>query len=490
MNYVYDVQAVKEAEAWTMEKLNISEVELMKKAGTELTADFLSRVKPEKTARILIVASTGNNGGDSLVMYNKLKQEGFDPKLVVLGDLAKASTSFKHYFAKIKKYENIDTGNRIGEFEKFVKATDILIDGIFGLGLSRNVEGIYAQAIDIINDNRLTVYSIDIPSGISPENGLVLNKAIKADYTGVLGLLKIGNLINDALDYHGHWQLLDIGIEPRVSSKIKYVDYHEIDISPKARFNNSHKYTYGYGLFFGGDQGMTGSIQMSALAALRSGMGIAKVVSATALESMNRFYPEILYQSIKAPEEIDADIQKASSAVFGPGMKPGAKLFGQILDQLISQNIPVLIDAGGFKYLDEKQPGKSKIVLTPHQGELTRIFAVKPAQIVREPFTYIAKLTDRGFTVLLKGPATIIADNNQIFISQAINPGLAKAGTGDVLSGMIGAYLSGFAPIEACLRGFALHCLAGQKARQAKTVYSILPTDIIDQISEVFKERL
>ncbi len=485
---VFSVTEMREAEEYTMKTLNISVTELMFKAGKALAEDFLSRVKPEKSSRILMVSGTGNNGGDGLVLTKELLDFDYQVELMIIGDMTRASESFKHYLDGINVILNVRNDADIDNVKETFEKADYILDGIFGIGLKREVSGVYRSIIDIINETNKPVYSLDIPSGISPENGIKLGTSIKAKFTGVVGNLKLGNLLNDALDHHGEIEILDIGIISNDSQNITYLDFHDVDINPLERTHNSNKYTYGLGLFIGGSKTMMGAIQMAAMSSLRSGLGIARVFYEESATNITQLFPELILQSYNKYETIKNHLPKAKAIVFGPGMEKNSPASNRVLDHLLKKDIPLLIDAGGLAYINTQQSLESNhCVLTPHAGELARMFSVDTKEVLNAPLEYIGRLTEKGYVVLYKGPATIISDQKKTYILQAKNPGLAKAGTGDVLSGIIAAYLISNDPISAAIKGMALHSLAAETAREKIGVCSMTASDVIKSIGDVLK---
>lgn len=483
---VLNPNEMQDFDRFTLESLKINETDLMQKAGLALTKDFLNRVKPRKNAYLSIFAGIGNNGGDALVMAIELKKAGFNPNIYVVGNISKASKTFKYFLNltnEIKIIYNIEAIQLIqtNNFE-----SDYIIDGIFGNGLIREVSGFRTTLFDYINKSESIVYSIDFPSGISPINGKVLGKAIKANYTGVVGFYKSGNLLNDAIDYHGDIKLLDIDIVQKYSIDNKYIDLEKYIIKKTERLHNSNKYTYGLTVFIGGRFSMTGSIQMSAISALKSGIGLAVVIS-DIKNDFTQFYPELIILDKRSKSAISY-IEKADTIVFGPGLELNDEFYKTMLHKAIKTDKKIVIDASGLTYLDyEKASDNPNIVLTPHVGELAKIFNKKSEDITNNPLLYISKLTELNYNVLLKGPCTIISNKEQTVFMQAKNPGLATAGSGDVLSGIIGANLVSNNPLKAMELGIAVHSKAGILAKEKYGETSLIATNIIEFIHEVLK---
>ncbi len=473
MNYLFTPKEILEIEQQTCKVKGLSLTDLMYQAGYVLTKDFLQRLNPRIDDKIVIIANSGNNGGDGLVMYQELKKMGFNATVVLLGNVSTASEAFTYYYTKIDSEEIKDINDDKIEVEK----ADFIIDAIFGFGLNRDVTGIYFDVIQEINRVEALVYSIDIPSGLNPLNGLVLNIAVKADFTGVLGNFKLGNILNDALDYHGESKLLDLGMMDS-HSKIAYLDYHDIRFNLK-RKHNSYKYSY-QKIAYIGSTVMPGAINLSAMAGLRSGVGLAVIV----YEKTGLFlYPEIIYDTLGEHFSID----KYDGFVFGPGIIDSLEIYQRIFDDIIASRKPVVVDAGGLKYLDLQQKYKN-VIITPHINEFSNIIHADKTDILANPFKYIKILTDIGITVLLKGVATIISDSEKTVVLQAKNPGLATAGTGDVLAGMISGFFQEKPMFAASLKGFALHAHAAYLARDEFTETSMIASDLIKKIPSVFKQ--
>jgi NAD(P)H-hydrate epimerase len=331
----------------------------------------------------------------------------------------------------------------------------------------------------MINSLQKKVYSVDIPTGIHPDNGLLFNEAIKADYTGVIGVYKYGNIINDALDYHGDIKVLDIGLVKKHDVEVKLISEKDFSIQPKKRIHNSYKYHYGLGYFIGGSKTMPGAINLSVLAAMRAGQGIAHVVQENPVPK----HLEVIYEDINE----DFDFSKADSIVFGPGLNPNEKSYKKIYDKINDSKIKSVIDGGGLKFVDLDKVNNPNIILTPHEKEFSDLFDVDVLEVEHHPFEYIKKIVDKGITLLLKGQTNVIANKKHIYLYQAKNPGLATAGSGDVLAGIISSYLIDNEPLSACIKGVLLHSKAASLARETYGEVSMLAGDIISHIHKVIK---
>ena len=379
---VFYSNEVKKIEEVTLKEKSMTDSELMYQAGYVLTKDFLSRMMPNVEEEILVVAGTGKNGGDSLVMLRELQRLGYNLTLLVLGDKEKSSVCFKHYYEQL--------GDNLVELtpkdlKKKLSSTKYVIDGIFGIGLSRNVEGLYKETIEMINNANLKVYSIDLPSGINPDSGRVMSCAIKAKCTGVIGNYKLGNFLYDAIDYHGEIKLLDIGLLEGYSD-IYFLDYHDLDISRK-RHHNSYKYTYGNNVFIGSSK-MPGAINLAAIAAMKSGLGLAEVVYD---EEIVRYAIELIYKNT-----IDLkDIEKYDVFCFGPGMTEVKAVYEQLFSSVVSKKRKIVCDAGGLKYLDLNKH-YDNLIITPHSKELSELLNIDKNEVLNDPIKHLRGLAKKG----------------------------------------------------------------------------------------------
>lgn len=481
MEAVLSVQEMKDLEALTLKELKLSEIDLMKQAGLELTEDFLERARPEIHDTISIVSSVGHNGGDGLVMYLELIKHGFKPKMVIIGRLDQASQAYKYFFEMVNKETKIFflTKETDMDVQKALVSSKYIVDAIIGIGLSRPLDGFYLDLVRYINGLEKIVYSVDIPTGIHPNNGLLFNEAIKANYTGIVGFYKYGNIINDALDYHGQIKVLDIGLVKKHDVMVKLIFDEDFSIEPKKRNHNSYKYNYGLGYFIGGSKTMPGAINLSVLAALRSGMGIAHVIQ----ENPVARHLEVIYEDINDP----IDITKVDSIVFGPGLNPKHEDYKKIYQKINDSQIKSVIDGGGLKFLNLDEVKNPNMILTPHEKEFSDLFSVGVDEVEHHPFKYIKEIVDKNITLILKGQTNVIANKKHIYLYQSKNPGLATAGSGDVLTGTIASYLVDNSPISAAIKGVLLHSKAAGLARDKYGQVSMIASDIIHEIANVLK---
>ncbi|MFZ7131917.1 MAG: NAD(P)H-hydrate dehydratase [Eubacteriales bacterium] len=493
---VLTVVEMQKLEQYTLEKEGITALDLMETAGHKIFESIIKEKAPDKEKdSIAIVAGFGNNGGDSLVVARDFIQYGYNTEVFMVGNASKITKEthenlkrLKHLGIQVCRLDN-DTYERFSD--RLLQST-IVVDGIFGIGLNRNIQGIYHEVIERIKDAKVYTISIDIPSGVKGNNGQVAGTAVNSDLTIIVQHYKVGNLINDALDFHGKSVLVDIGMSGYdIGNNNRLLRRDDVASNVKKRKKNSYKYQYGSVLTIGGSTGMTGAPVISAYAALRSGSGLSTIgINEKYLCLMHHIFPEIMVKSYKHVNDLMEIISKKNAISFGPGL--GRKDYNHaILESLMDMDIPLIIDADGLyylKYLMDKVKSKNKIIVTPHFGEMAMLFETTSNTIQEDPLYFVNKLSQEyGLTVVLKGCCTIISQGDKQFFSISGNPGMATAGSGDVLTGIITSLVGqGLDLLQACQLGVVLHSVAGDIATREKGEYSMIATDIISYLPNAF----
>ena len=500
-NYrIVNVNEMRFMDEYTCNQLDMSSLDLMKQAGGVIYLNIIEDIGIDKsTDQILIVAGIGNNGGDALVVGVNLIQNKYHVKVVLLGDLTNQTNESKTMLREItnQKVEvlHINDKSQLPELSKLLRKSTLLIDGIFGIGLTRDVTGIYYDVINTINISSVDVVSIDIPSGINANNGLISKIAIKADYTLIIQNYKVGNLLNDAPDYHGTKILLDIGILKVVCKSRRFLLEKEDYVSSiPPRLNNTHKYHYGNILTIGGSKGMMGAPLMAGYAALKSGSGLVSVsYKEKYLHNIMNIYPEIMTTTYESLDDLLDFTNKKNVIIFGPGLGKKDDDNLDILRSLLKIGVPMVIDADGLYYLKQllkEFRDLKNVVITPHYGEMATLLGKDILDIQKAPLEHLKLLTEKyKLSVVLKGSTTIIANKNSMYFSNYGNPGMATAGSGDVLSGIIGSMIGkGIKIIEACRIAVLIHSIAGEFALDKYGEESLIATDIIKYIPTSLKE--
>ena len=504
---IFTAQKVSKIDAYTIKHEPIKSIDLMERAATQcsewLKENFISDIF-EISKNFKIFVGPGNNGGDGLVVARHLTEEvnkwffeNSKVKIYIVKFTDKLSEDFKINLERLKKINNnIQTITDKSELPK-INNDDIIIDAIFGSGLTRPVEGFPAKVIKHINNStNKSVISIDVPSGLfGEENHKQKQVIIKADYTLTFEFPFLSFFFPENQDFITNFKVLPIGLSKKYieKSETKYftVEKKYISDTIKTRKKYAHKGNFGHGLLIAGSYGTMGAAVLSAKAAHRTGIGLLTAhATKCCIEIMQNSSPETMISTEevtqKYPSKVN-NIQKYNSIGIGPGI--GLHQNTALLLQNIIENstTPLVIDADAItllgknkKYLDNL-PKNS--ILTPHLKEFERI-AGKTANNYQRNLKQIEFSKKYGIYIILKGANTAIScPDGKCYFNQTGNQGMATGGSGDVLTGMILALLAqGYKPKEAAILGVYLHGAAGDIAAEKFGYYSLIASDIIDNI--------
>ncbi len=459
-----------------------------------------------------VVCGAGNNGGDGFVVARKLCEAGGDVSIILAAGAPK--TADAESMLERTKYQNIpvyDAALRLIDVGSVIASADVIVDAIFGIGFHDDVDGLPEKLIDLINVSTAKVFSLDIPSGMHADDGTVGKKCVKASYTVTFTSPKPAHLNVMAVPLCGHIEIVDIGIPKQIvessQSSIELIDIKTVQKTlPKRKFD-SHKGDFGTLLAICGSYTMPGAAVLSVSAAVRSGVGLA------ILATNDRAFPQIaprLSEPIYAPlpslsnESIDFDaaipavekaMAKATCILIGCGMTTDESCV-KLLKYIIENSAcPIVIDADGINILAENidilQRATAPVIITPHPGEMSRLMKLTAEQVQNNRFLVARQTALRlNVTTVLKGAYTIIASPDGRFLVNASgNGGMASAGVGDVLAGIISALVAqGLDPCDAAMCGVHLHSLAGDRCAEKYSQYGMTASDIVRELPLLFKE--
>ncbi|MBX7066458.1 MAG: NAD(P)H-hydrate dehydratase [Parachlamydiales bacterium] len=435
----------------------------------EKTIEFIEAHHLPKQVTLLI--GKGNNGGDAYAAGLWLLEEGYQvTALSLYDDVSPLNQKFREKYRKKR-----------GRFGGEMKG--VIIDGLLGTGFKGKVEKKMASIIKQANDSGLPIIAIDIPSGLSGTTGEVGGIAIIATETVALGLPKIGFFIHEGWKYVGKLHVADFGLSREAIAAADAVAYlpKRLELPKVERVR--HKYQAGYVVGYAGSKALSGAAKMTGFSALKAGAGIVRIfhpedIGPAPLELIcNDWNPKAWKEALK----------KANAVFIGPGLGPCKEWLKKHLKEIKQ---PCVIDADAL-LPDVAYPKKA--VLTPHRGEVLRLLDLKNAPKDEELFAKVIRFCEsKKVYVVLKGAPTVIfgPKHKPIFIPRG-DPGMASAGTGDVLTGMIAGLLAqGCDPYEAALLGATLHAIAGEFAASALTSYCLTATDLIDFMPVAFQDVL
>jgi ADP-dependent NAD(P)H-hydrate dehydratase / NAD(P)H-hydrate epimerase len=484
-----DAEQQRVADAWAIGERGIPSLDLMERAGSGL-AEVVRRLAPE--GRIVVVAGKGNNGGDGLVVARLLREAGREVDVLLLAGGDELQGDARVNFDRLGEPapRSFDPGALAG--------AAAIVDAILGTGFSGEPRDPARSAIAAINaGDGAAVCACDVPSGVDASTGEVAGQAVRADATVTFHAAKPGLWISPGKAHAGEVTVIDIGIPegPPVTPSVGLIAPSVLDGVPR-RAQDSTKFAAGSLLVCGGSTGLTGAPSMAAEAAMRAGAGY---VTALVPASLNLVFEQRLVEvmSVALPDKDGTLTQpalevalertdRADAMVLGPGLgrKPGTFKLARKLAAAVA--IPLLLDADALNAhegrLEALAERSAATVLTPHAGELARLLEAHSSEIAAHRLRSARDAATRAdAVVLLKGDDTIVAaPDGRAAVSRGGAPALATAGTGDVLSGVIGAYLSkGMDPFHAACAGAFVHARAGRLAQRTIGAEGVIATDVI-----------
>lgn len=487
---------------------------LMENAGISVVnviKDFFSQDMRKK--RILIFAGKGNNGGDGFVIARHLANMGYDVKVFLLCKTEELQGDAKTNWNIIKKM-NIRHQLILGARDLHVVKIgllygDMIVDAIFGTGFKGEPQGIIAKVIQSINEAEKPVVAVDLPSGMEANTGLVKGFCIRATYTITFGLPKIGLVLAPAAGYIGQLIVKDISIPSTLIEKqeIKRFLLDEVWCKQKmpVRQLNSHKGTFGHVIVVGGSPGMTGAAILAASGAIRSGAGLVTtavpsgihhIIESKTTEVMSKPLPETTQGTLALTglEKIK-EICSQKVLVLGTGLSRNEETQELVRSLIDNLSFPAVIDADALYALagcgDLIKKSTYPIVITPHPGEMAHLVGLTVEEVQSHRLQVAEKVAKEwNVIVVLKGAKTLVATpDGRLFINPTGNAGMATGGTGDVLAGMIGAFLAqGMRPEDAATCGVYLHGLAGDEVSRQKGQMGLTALDIVEILPLILKE--
>ena len=472
--------------------------------------------KERRKYRVLVLFGTGNNGADGICAARLLKQRGMEAVCCIVGDPTRMSDLCIRQTKIAEKYGVIfKTLPEVTEGESFL-GYDIIIDALFGVGLSRPLAGDSLKACDFINrckeerGSDIYVVSVDIPSGISADTGEIVGGdcAVRADATVTFNFPKLGHIFYPGCEYAGVLTIADVGITKESfldgSGGFVYYDGEAKDLIPERR-KDSNKGTNGKVLIVAGSKDISGACILAASACLRSGAGMVRVFTAAEnAETVRTLLPEAIVDLYEDFEVVAEKLKKAmdwsTQAVVGPGIGTegkGREILTHILKEY-DKNLALDADALNliaedeelFKLASDYAKNGKELILTPHMGEFSRLCKKGIRECKKNAIEYSKELAGKlHATIICKDARTIVADSREkkIYINVSGNDGMATAGSGDVLSGILGSLLNAdMDSFEIAAAAAYIHGRAGDTAAKERGRYSMVASDIIAALPEVF----
>ncbi len=495
-----------------IEEAGIPGVVLMENAGRAVADAVKKLLETGGGRRVCVFAGKGNNGGDGFVAARHLLNSQVRVKAFLLGRAGEvqgdARTNLDVLVRMGVDIEELGTEEDLHRARVAVSVSDVVVDAILGTGFRGEVAGFIAQIIETVNESGRPVVAVDVPSGLDATTGAVGASCVRARYTVTFGLPKVGLLLHPGAAYAGELVVADIGL-PRAfladdSLKLNLSMAEELRRWLPARMADSHKGTFGRVFVLAGSQGMAGAAALASLAALRAGAGVVTLGVPRSLqdimhlkltEVMTRALPETESGSVslQAQALLDGVLRNVEALAIGPGLSTHSETAQLVRNVIMTTSVPTVVDADGLNAIAQ-DPGtlrtsKAPIVLTPHPGEMGRLTGLPVQEIKRDRLGAALRASAQwGKVVVLKSARTIIADpSGRAYINPTGNPGMATAGSGDVLTGVVAGLLAqGLGPLEAAVLGVYAHGLAGDIAAARYGETGLIAGDVLDSVPEAF----
>lgn len=486
---------IKQLDAYTIEHEPISSIDLMERAAIALTSAIMKY--RNKETPVVVFAGPGNNGGDALAVSRLLAEQGYQVKAYLFNTSEHLSEDCAANRDRLQENSTVEFTEVTSKFEPPVLDKDCLVvDGLFGSGIKKALSGGFAAVVKYINASPSTVVSIDLPSGLMCEDNTynIKNNIIRAHKTLSLQLPKLSFFFPENADFIGEWELLDIGLSPKGIEETfttwHFTEEEEIRklVKPRKRFD--HKGSFGHALLIAGSYGMAGASVLAARACLRAGAGLITVHAPLKNNDiLQTAVPEAIVQHDMHEKYFTTPVypDNYSAVAVGPGMGQSEEIAAALIEQVKLCQEPMILDADALNILSLHRNAMNSIprgsILTPHPKELERLVGK-----CESSFQRLTKARDLATTykihIVLKGAYTvIITPEGNCHFNPTGNPGMATAGSGDVLTGVLLSLLAqGYTPEETCKLGVYLHGLAGDLAKEKLGERGLISGDIAEYL--------
>jgi len=508
--FLVTAQEMRALDREVIEQVGVPGAVLMESAGRGVVEVIASLVDPEG-AEVVVYAGAGNNGGDGFVVARHLANRGARVRVILCAQAAKIGGDAKiHFYAcKRSQVEILDGASEdaLRDAAARTAGAGVVVDALFGTGLQRPVEGLYASAVDRINAHRGLKIAVDVPSGIDSDRGVPLGApgtCVRADHTVTFAFAKRGLVGAPGFTFAGALHVVDIGIPARLA-EARGVRARLLDdgvLAPLQRREPlGHKGTHGHVLLVAGSSGKTGAALLAGRGALRAGAGLVTVAAPIdARAGIDGRVPELMTAWYERPDAIEPWLSGKRALVAGPGIptdEPMRKALGALVAAAARANLGVVLDADAINHVAEDArilpSAEGRVVLTPHPGEAARLTGSTTAAVQADRFGAAEQLARKlDAVVALKGARTVVAaPDGRVAVCPTGNEGLGTGGTGDVLAGCIGALLAGGeTPFDAACAGVYWHGLAGDLVAAEQGTRGLVAGDVADALPRALERSL
>jgi NAD(P)H-hydrate epimerase len=513
---VLNAAQMREADRVTIEEIGISSLVLMECAGRQVVSAIQQTFSDLAFLRVAVLCGPGNNGGDGFVVARTLLQTGYEASVFLIGPVSDVRGD-----ARV----NLDILGRLGQTVvevtneqewdlhfSDIATCDLVVDAMFGTGLKRPLAGLLETIVKDLNASDLPVVAIDLPSGLSADTADFIGEAVEAELTVTFAAPKLPHMLPPGEMHCGEVVIADIGIPHDVvdaldGPRLEVITNGEVLVRLEPREPDTHKGDYGRVVIVAGSVGKSGAAHLAGMAALRSGAGLVTIATpASVAPIVAAMAPE--YMTLPLEEQDGAiDAEKALDAVLdlqadviavGPGFGTGPAQQAFVFGLLARSGVPLVLDADALN-ICAKEPDRLRgrdgleIAITPHPGEMARLTGLSTDDVQQERVETARKFaTERGVYVVLKGHRTLVATpDGRVAINRTGNPGMATGGTGDVLTGVIAAWMAQLLdPEAACRAGVYLHGRAGDLASADVGQPALTARDVVDHLGRAWQDTL
>ena len=507
MEFLVSALEMRELDRQTIERLHVPGRVLMEVAGRAV-ADACQR-RLGRAGRVAVVCGTGNNGGDGFVAARALMAHGHEVRVFLLGDKERVKGDARAALDPVEIMISsalvvVSDAKGLWSFGEYLKTADLAVDALFGTGLTSDIKGLLADAIDVLNDAPTPIVAIDLPSGVDADTGCIRGRGVKAVETVTFGFPKRGHYLFPGAELRGDLTTADIGIPVALAERLPVVG-RVLSARDGARLisrrpGGSHKGNFGHVVVLAGSPATPGAAILAVQGALRAGAGLVSwAVDAATLGHAPPRPAEIMLRERGTSEGVDAWVGRvlegATAVVCGPGISTSKERAAELALLLEACRVPVILDADALNLIAVDvglwKHMKSPVVVTPHPKEMARLSGSSVENVQRDRVGAALQLAaGRGIVVVLKGAGTVVADpDGAVAVIGAGNPGMATGGTGDVLAGVIGGLLAqGMEPGQAARAGALLHAVAGDEAVRTHGQAGMCATDLVEAMGHVLAD--
>lgn len=506
--YILTNEEMRAVDRRTIEQWEVPSQVLMESAGLAVVEALLRDEGPLEKQRVLVLAGPGNNGGDGLVIARHLYMRGAYVTVMVLDEEGKKSPDHEANRAILNhmpvRVFDLSRSQQLKILKAALNHTDLVIDALFGTGLSRTLSSFYIEAIESVNaQGGVRRVAVDSSSGLGGDRGEVFGAALKAHRTYALAYPKRGHFASGSERFTGDLKVIPIGIPAEAAALVKpqmqALSFQDLVKKLPERSQEGHKYSFGRLGVIAGSLGTSGACVLTSQAAMRTGCGAVQVLTDKSIFSpVATPMPEVMVRPVSWPNETASRwlMEVSDALVVGPGMGTDEEK-GQVLQEILSSyKGPMVLDADALSLLaklgtDLLKKAKGPLILTPHPGEMARLTGQSAAEIQNDRAEVAALFAkSHEVTLILKGRHSLVASSEgKLFMNTWDSPSLATAGSGDVLSGILGSLLAqGMEPLDAACSGVVLHGACGRICAEEKGVRGTLAGDLIHALPKVLLE--